>query len=105
MKDDNKARCYILALMSNELQHQHENMKTVRAMITHLQELYDEQNQTVYYEVSKKLFNTKIHDGQSIHDHCLTMIKDLEEFKKLEMTMHKKLQVDLILQFLPSSYD
>ena len=46
----------------------------------------------------------KMHDGQSVHDYCMTMIKDLEEFEKLELTMQKELKVDLILQSLTSSY-
>ena len=46
-----------------------------------------------------------MYDGQSINDHCLTMIKDIEELQKLEMTMDKELQVDLILQFFPNSYE
>ena len=79
-------------------------MKTVRAMITHLQELYGKQSRIAHYKVSKRLFNTKMHEGQLVHDHCLTMINDLEELEKLEMTMHKELQVDLILQSLRSSY-
>ena len=45
-----------------------------------------------------------MHERQSIHEHCLTMIKDLEELEKLDLTIQKKLQVDLILQFLTSSY-
>nr|CAD1834920.1 unnamed protein product [Ananas comosus var. bracteatus] len=45
-----------------------------------------------------------MHDGQSVHDHCLTMIKDLEELEKLGVKMDKELQVDLILQSLPVSY-
>ena len=43
-------------------------------------------------------------DGQSVYDHCLTMIKDLEELEKLDMSMDKDLQVDLILQSLTYSY-
>ncbi|XP_020091131.1 glucan endo-1,3-beta-glucosidase 10 [Ananas comosus] len=35
------------------------------------------------FEVSKRLFKAKMQDGQSVHDHCLTMIKDLEELEKL----------------------
>lgn len=34
IEDDNKTRCYILASMSNKLQHQHEDMKTARGMLT-----------------------------------------------------------------------
>ena len=36
-------------------------------------------------------------DGQFVHDHYLTMIKDIEELEKLDVTMHKKLLMDLIL--------
>ena len=41
--------------MTNELQSQHEHMPTVKAMITHLQELYGEQSHTAHFEVSKTL--------------------------------------------------
>ena len=58
-------------------------MSTIRAMTTHLQELYGKQSHIAHFEVSKRLFNFKIREGQSVHDHYLTMIKDLEELKKL----------------------
>ena len=57
MDEDNWVKYYVLASMSNKLQSRHEYMPTVRAMITHLQELYGEQSHTVYFEVSKRLFN------------------------------------------------
>ena len=58
-------------------------MPTTRAMITHLQELYGEQSRTARFEVSKRLFNLKMHEGQSVHEHCMTVIKDIEELGKL----------------------
>ena len=66
-------------------------MRTVREMLTHLQELYGEQSRTAHFEVSQKLFKMKMCDGQSINNHCLTMIKDIEELQKLEVNMDKKL--------------
>ena len=66
-------------------------MPTIRAMITHLQELYDEQSHTVHFKVSKKLFNLKMCKGQSVHEHCMTVIKDIEELGKLGLDMQKKL--------------
>ena len=45
-----------------------------------------------------------MHEGQSVHEHCMTVIKDIEELEKLELDMQKKLQMDLILQSLTSSY-
>ena len=103
--NDNKVRCCTMASMSNALQCQHENMKTARDILNHLQELYGDQSHAARFEVSKRLFKAKMHDGQSVHDHGLTMIKDLEKLEKLGMTMHKELQTDLIPQSLPASYE
>ena len=94
----------MLASISNKLQHQYEAMRTTRSILAHLQELYGEQSCTARYEASKRLFKVKIHDGQSVHEHCLTMIKDLEKLEKLRISMDKKLQIDLILQSLTNSY-
>ena len=40
--DDNKVRCYMLGLMSDELQYQHEDIKIACQMLVHLQELFGE---------------------------------------------------------------
>ena len=45
-----------------------------------------------------------MHDGQSVSDHYLTMIKDIKEIQKLGMNMDKELLVDLIFQFLLDLY-
>ena len=54
--------------MSNDLQQQHEDMRIVREMLTHLQELYDEQSHTARFEVSRKFFRAKMYNGQSVND-------------------------------------
>ena len=79
MDEDNKAKCYILAYMSNDLPQQHEDMRTARKMLVHLQKLYGEQSYTARFEVFRRFFRAKMHDGQSVNDHCLIMIKDIEE--------------------------
>lgn len=73
-------------------------------MLTHLKNLYGEQSLSAHYKVSKRLFKAKMHKGQFIYNHCLIMIKDLEELKKPGMMIRKELQVDLILQSLPDLY-
>ena len=42
-------------------------------------------------EVSRRFFRVKMHDGQSVNDHYLIMIKDIEELQKLGMNMDKEL--------------
>ena len=46
-KADEMARCYILASMSNILQHHHENMATAYDMMMNLKEMFGEQNRAV----------------------------------------------------------
>ena len=43
-------------------------------------------------------------DGQFVYDHYLIMIKDIEKLEKLDMTTHKGLLVDLIMQSFSDSY-
>ena len=42
----------------------------------------------------------KMRERQSVHDHCITMIKDLEELEKLGLNMQRELKVNLNLQSL-----
>ena len=75
MRDqDLRARTYILASMTNELQHQHEHMTDARSMIANLQELYGEHSQMIRYEISKQLFKAKMIEGTDVGDHILKMI-------------------------------
>ena len=95
--NDNKARYYMLGAMSDDLQHQHENILTTHQMLAHLQELFGEQSRVAKYQVCQRLFKAKMHDGQSVRDHCLTMIKDLEELEKLDVILDRNFQIDVIL--------
>ena len=45
-----------------------------------------------------------MHDGQSVQDHCLSMIKDLEELEKLDVILDRDFQIDVILQSLSDAY-
>ena len=72
----------------------HEYMYTANDMMIHPHVLSGDQNRAVHVT----------HDGQSVYDRYLIMIEDIKELKRLNMTMHKELLVDLILQFLFSLY-
>ena len=87
MDENSQIKCYVLTSMSNELQSQYEYIPTVQAMITHLQELYGEQSRTAHFEVSKRLLNLKMHERQSVHEHYMTVIKDIEELEKFGLDM------------------
>ena len=59
----------------------------------------------MHFELFKQLFNMKMYEEQSVHDHCITMIKDLKELEKLRLNIQRELKVDLILQSLTSSFE
>ena len=63
-----------------------EHMYIANDILIDLQVLWGDQSHTVH----------KMRDGQSVYDYYSIMIKDIKEFKKLNMTMHKELLVDLI---------
>ena len=94
----------MLGLMSDELQRQHKDIKTAHQILAHLQELFGEQSHAAKYQVTKRLFKAKMHDGQSVQDYCLMMIKDLEELEKLGVRLDLDLQNDIILQSLIDAF-
>ena len=51
-----------------------------------------------------KDFNLKMYEEQFVHEHSMIVIKDIKELGKLRLEMQKKLQMDLNLQSLTSSY-
>ena len=77
----------MLKSMLDELQHMHEHMFTTNDILIHLQVLLGDQSHIVYV----------MHDGQSAYDCYLIIIKDIKKLKRLDMTMHEELLVDLIL--------
>ena len=56
MDEDNKTRYYMLDSMSDELQHQYEDIKIARQMLAHLQELFGEESRAAKYQVTRKYF-------------------------------------------------
>ena len=102
--DDMQARCYMLASMTNELQKQHENMKTASEVLLHLKELYGEQSRSARYEISKQLFQAKMPEGSDVGTHVQRMIRLIEQLENLEFYMDFNLHLDLILQSLPESF-
>ena len=83
---------------------QYEDIKTSHQMLTHLQDLFGEYSHATKYQVTKRLFKAQMHDGQSVQDHYLMMIKDLEELEKLGVKLDQDLQTDIILQSLTNAY-
>ncbi|XP_040960236.1 uncharacterized protein [Gossypium hirsutum] len=87
----------MLAIMTPELQKQHEDM-VVYDMIQHLKELYEGQACQERYETSKVLFRCKMVEGTLVGTHVLKMIGYIESLEKLGFPLGVKLATDVILQ-------
>ena len=104
LKADEMARCYILASMSNVLQHQHESMVTAYDMMLNLKEMFGEQNHAGRQVAMKALLNTKMAEGTPVRDHVLKMIGHLNELEILGAEIDGESQVDIVLMSLPESF-
>ena len=103
-KADEMAQCYILASMSNVLQHQHESMATAYDMMLNLKEMFGDQNFARTLGAMRALLNTKMVECTPIQDHVLKMITHLNELEILGAEIDGKIQVDIMLMSLPESF-
>jgi len=62
-----------------------------------MRELYEENEGTARYEISKKLFRSKMGKGTDIEDHILKIINLIDQLYSLGLCMDVDLQVDFIL--------
>ncbi|XP_016493835.2 uncharacterized protein LOC107813136 [Nicotiana tabacum] len=105
VKADEMARCYILASMSNVLQHQHQSMESAYDILENLKEMFVDQNRVAKQTAMKDLLNTKMVEGSSVRDHVLKMMSLLNELEVLGANIDKDTQVEkMIMQTLPNSF-
>ncbi|XP_057490937.1 uncharacterized protein LOC130776700 [Actinidia eriantha] len=103
-KVDEMMQCYILASVSNVLQHQHQAMLTAYNMMMSFKEMFRDQNHAARLAVMRDLVNTTMVEGTSVRDHVLKMISLLNVLEILGSNTDRKTQVDIILQSLPDSF-
>ena len=80
----------MLTSMSPRLQKQHEHLDAPTILL-HLQELFEEQNRTERYEISKALFRCRIVEGTSDMRHDLKMNGYIEHLDCLGFMMDAEL--------------
>ncbi|EPS69119.1 hypothetical protein M569_05648, partial [Genlisea aurea] len=102
--DDNLAKCYMLAFMSDELQKQHEHYADSSTILQNLHELFDEPPRFTRYKLTKQLFDARLKSGEDVVPHVNMMIRCIEALEALNFTMDAELQVDWILASLPETF-
>lgn len=104
-KSNEMAKCYILASLSNVLQHQMQAMSLASDIMFNLKEMFGDQGRVARQDTMRSLLNAKMTEGTQVRDHCLKMIACLNELKVLGAEIDTESQVDMILQSLPESFN
>ena len=68
------AKCYILASILNALQHQMQDVELASDIMLSLKEMFGEQGHSARQEIMRQIYNTKMAEGSSVREHCLTVI-------------------------------
>ncbi|XP_030936316.1 uncharacterized protein LOC115961476 [Quercus lobata] len=103
-KSNEMAKCYILASISNVLQHQMQDVELFLDIMLSLKEMFGEQGRSTRQETMRQIYNTKMTNGTSVREHCLKMISNLNTLEVLGADIDAESQVDMILQSLPKSF-
>ena len=98
------AKCYILASISNVLQHQMQDVGLALDIMLSLKEMFGEQGCSARQETMRQIYNTKIAEGTSVREHCLKMVSNLNTLEVLSADIDGESQVDTILQSLLESF-
>ena len=98
------AKCYILASISNVLQHQMQDVELALDIMLSLKEMFGEQGRFARQETMRQIYNTKMAKGISVREHCLRMISHLNTLEVLGADIDGESQVDMILQSLLESF-
>ena len=98
------AKCYILASISNVLQHQMQDVELALDIILSLKEIFVEQGHYARQETLRQIYNIKMAEGTSVREHCLRMISHLNTLEVLGADIDRESQADMILQSLLESF-
>ena len=98
------AKCYILASISNVLQHQMQDVELALDIMLSLKEMFGEQGRSARQDTMKLILNTKMAQGTLVREHCLKMISYLNTMEVLGADIDGESQVDMILPSLPKSF-
>ena len=74
---------YILASISNVLQHQMQDVELVLDIMLSLKEMFGEQGHFTRQETMRQIYNTKMAKGTSVREHCLSIISNLNKLEVL----------------------
>jgi hypothetical protein len=94
----------MLACMEPYLQMQFDNNHAVHDMIVALNDMFQTQDRTERFNVSKTFVETKLAEGAPVGPHVIKMVGHTQRLEKLGFLIGPELATDFILASLPPSY-
>ncbi|KAL0402175.1 UNVERIFIED_CONTAM: hypothetical protein Slati_4247400 [Sesamum latifolium] len=104
-EDNRKVRSIILASMTNEIQKQYDRLEDVPSIMLRMKDVYAVPDRHIRYAATKAFFGTKMTEGSSVHSHGVKMLSLVEKLEDLKAGLNNDTYIDVIVQFLPLSYD
>ncbi|KAL0292702.1 UNVERIFIED_CONTAM: hypothetical protein Sradi_6978800 [Sesamum radiatum] len=104
-EDNRKVRSIILASMTNEIQKQYDRLEDVPSIMLRMKDVYAVPDRHIRYAATKAFFETKMAEGSSVQSHGITMLSLVEKLEDLKAGLNNDTYIDVILQYLPPSYD
>ncbi|XP_062075136.1 uncharacterized protein LOC133779159 [Humulus lupulus] len=101
---NNKAKCYIIARMSDILRLKHEDMETAYEIWESLQAMFGQQSNQCRYQATRAYMNMKMKKGVSIREHVLNMINTMHDEEVHGATIDERTQVSVILESLTPAF-
>jgi len=83
VKANDMAKCYILASMSNVLQHQHQYYTVASDIMFNLSEMFGSQGRLARQKAMREFLSTKMSEGTPVQDHLLKMFDHLNTLEVL----------------------
>ncbi|KAL0427496.1 UNVERIFIED_CONTAM: hypothetical protein Slati_2924400 [Sesamum latifolium] len=103
--DYRKVQSVILASMSNDIQKQYDRLDDVASILQRMKEIYVIPDRHTRYVATKEFFRTKMTKGSCVQVHGVNMLSLVEKLDDLKVGLNNDINIDVILQSLPPSYD
>ncbi|KAL0284677.1 UNVERIFIED_CONTAM: hypothetical protein Sradi_7191000 [Sesamum radiatum] len=91
--------------MTNEIQKQYDRLEDVPSIMFRLKDIYAVPDRHIRYAATKAFFGTKMTEGSFVHSHGVKMLSLVKKLDDLKAGLDNDTYIDVILQFLPPSYD
>ena len=102
---DDMAKCYIMAIISNVLQQQHEGIGSAADIMMSREEMFFMRSRLTKKEAVTAFMNLRMKPGQVVKDHMMKVIGHLNIAELNGVEIDGGIKIDMIVNSLSDSFD